>query len=74
MAANLDVTRLYRFCKDRLTPFSTSCLYFSITAVNEIRVFRFRMIDERVVEFYRIEATPHALRDGYHVGRYFSLF
>jgi len=63
MAANLDVTRLYRFCKDREIPFSIACLYFSIATANEIREFRFRMIDEKVVEFDRVEATQTILND-----------
>ena len=63
MAANLDVTRLYRFCKEREIPFSIACLYFSIATANEIREFRFRMIDEKVVEFDRVEATQTILND-----------
>ena len=63
MAANLDVSRLYRFCKERGMPFSIAALYFSIATANEIREFRFRMIEEKVVEFERIEATQTMLND-----------
>lgn len=63
MAANLDVTRLYRFCKQNEMPFSIAVLYFSIATVNEIREFRLRMIDEKVVEFDRIEATQTILNE-----------
>ena len=63
MAANLDVTRLYRFCKEREMPFSIACLYFSIATANEIREFRFRMIGETVVEFDQVEATQTILND-----------
>jgi chloramphenicol O-acetyltransferase type A len=63
MAANLDVTRLYSFCKQNAIPFSIAALYFSITTANEIREFRLRMIGEKVVEFDRIEATQTILND-----------
>ena len=63
MAANLDVTRLYHFCKDQKIPFSIACLYFSVAAANEIREFRLRMISERVVEFDKVEATQTILNE-----------
>lgn len=63
MAANLDVSRLYRFCKKNGFPFSIAALYFSIATANEIREFRFRMIGEKIVEFDRIEATQTVLND-----------
>ncbi|HEX6279027.1 MAG TPA: CatA-like O-acetyltransferase [Pyrinomonadaceae bacterium] len=63
MAANVDVTRLYHFCKERKIPFSIAALYFSISVANEIREFRLRMIGANVVEFDRIEATQTILND-----------
>ena len=63
LAANLDVTRLYRLCKERAMPFSIAALYFSIVTANEIREFRLRMIGEKVVEFDRIEATQTILNE-----------
>ena len=63
MAANVDVTRLYSFCKREAIPFSIAALYFSIFTANEIREFRLRMIGEKVVEFDRIEATQTILND-----------
>jgi chloramphenicol O-acetyltransferase type A len=63
IAANLDVTRLYDFCKQQSFPFSIACLYFSIAAANEIREFRLRMIGESVVEFDLVEATQTILND-----------
>lgn len=61
VAANVDVSRLYWFCKASGFPFSIAALYCSIAAVNEIREFRLRMIGERVVEFDRVEATQTIL-------------
>ena len=63
IAANLDVTRLYDFCKQQALPFSIACLYFSVAAANEIREFRLRMIGESVVEFDLVEATQTILND-----------
>lgn len=63
MAANLDVSRLYRFCKECGIPFSIAALYFSIVTANEIREFRFRMIGEKVVEFDKVEATQTMLNN-----------
>ena len=63
MAANIDVTRLYRFCKENGLPFSLAILYFSVKTANEIREFRLRIVDNAVVEFDRIEATQTILND-----------
>ena len=63
MAANVDVSRLYSFCKARGFPFSIAALYCSVAAANEIREFRLRMIGEKVVEFDRVEATQTILND-----------
>jgi chloramphenicol O-acetyltransferase type A len=63
MAANVDVSRLYSFCKGRGWPFSIAALYCSIATANEIREFRLRMIDEKVVEFDRVEASQTILND-----------
>ena len=63
MAANVDVSRLYSFCKARGFPFSIAALYCSVAAANEIREFRLRMLGEKVVEFDRVEATQTILND-----------
>lgn len=63
IAANLDVTRLYRFCKDNDIAFSLATLFLSLQSANEIREFRLRMIDGTVVEFDRVEATQTILND-----------
>lgn len=63
IAANLDVTRLYRFCKENEIAFSLATLFLSLQAANEIREFRLRMIGETVVEFDRVEGTQTILND-----------
>lgn len=63
ITANLDVARLYDFCKSNSLAFSLTFLYCSLTAANEIREFRLRMIDEKVIEFDRVEATQTILNE-----------
>lgn len=57
LTANLDVTGLYRFCKEKNLSFSLANLFYSLETVNEIREFRIRLKDEKLVEFDRIDAT-----------------
>ena len=59
--ANLDVSTAYRFCKQNSLTFSLAALYYSLVAANEIREFRIRLIDGRLVEFNRIHATQTIL-------------
>jgi len=63
ITTNLDVTRLYRFCKDNDLAFSLAALFLSLQTANEIREFRLRIVDETVVEFDRVEATQTILND-----------
>lgn len=63
ITANLDVTNLYRFCKNNNLSFSLAALFFSIQTANEIREFRLRILGESVVEFARVEATQTILND-----------
>ncbi len=57
MTANLDVTGLYRFCKEKRLSFSLANLFYSLETLNEIREFRIRLKDDQLVEFERIHAT-----------------
>jgi len=63
ITANLDVTALYRICKADNLAFSLAILFVSLQAANEIREFRLRIVDEKVVEFDRVEATQTILND-----------
>ncbi len=62
-AANIDVTRFYRFCKDNKLSVSIAILYYVLAAVNEIREFRIRIVNEKLVQFDRIHATQTILND-----------
>jgi chloramphenicol O-acetyltransferase type A len=61
--ANIDVTLLYRFCKSNGLSFSLAALYYSLVTANEIREFRIRLVDGRLVEFDRIHGTQTILND-----------
>ena len=63
ITANLDVTRLYKFCKDNGLAFSLGALFLSLQAANEIREFRLRLLNGQVLEFDRVEATQTILND-----------
>lgn len=63
IAANIDVTELYRFCKTNNVAFSLATLFVSLQSANEIREFRLRILGDKVIEFDRIEATQTILND-----------
>jgi chloramphenicol O-acetyltransferase type A len=62
-SANLDVTELYGFCKLHRLPYSLAALHCCQKAANEIREFRTRLFDGRLVEFERIHITQTILND-----------
>ena len=57
LTANLDVTVLYHFCKKNKLSFSLANLFYALQTVNEIREFKIRIKDDRLVEFETIHAT-----------------
>jgi chloramphenicol O-acetyltransferase type A len=57
LTANLDVTELYLFCKENHLSFSLANLFYSLETVNEIREFKIRLKDDKLVEFEKIHAT-----------------
>jgi len=59
--ANVDVTHLYRFVKQNGLTFSLTALFCSLQAANEIREFRIRQLDGRLVEFDKIHGTQTIL-------------
>ena len=61
--ANVAVSHLYTFCKANELSFSLTALYCSLVAANAIREFRIRLMDGKLVEFDRIEATQTILND-----------
>lgn len=63
ITANLDVTKLYGFCKANGISFSLACLFYSLQTANEIREFRLRILRDKVIEFDTIHATQTILLD-----------
>ena len=61
--ANVDVTRIRGFCRENSLSFSIAALFYAQQAANSIPEFRFRMIDDKVVEFETVEATQTLLND-----------
>ena len=61
--ANIDVTHLYRFSRKNNLSFALTALFCSLRAANEIREFRIRLLDGRLVEFDQVEATQTILND-----------
>lgn len=61
--ANIDVTALYPFCKERGIAFSLAALYYSLLTANGIREFRLRKVAGKLVEFDLIHATQTILND-----------
>lgn len=59
--AHVDVSHLYRFAKQNDLAFSLTSLFCSLTAANEIREFRIRQLEGRLVEFDEIHATQTIL-------------
>ena len=61
--SNVDVTRLYRFLQTERSGVLAAALYYTLLAANEIREFRIRLMDGRLVEFDKIHATQTILND-----------
>lgn len=61
--ANVDITRLHRFVKANGLSVSLSSLFYIMKAANEIREFRIRLLEGKLVEFDRVEATQTILND-----------
>lgn len=60
-AANIEITALYQFCKLNNLSISLAILFYALAAVNEIREFRIRLQNGKLVEFDTIHATQTIL-------------
>jgi len=61
--ANIDVTSVSLFCKSKGLGFSLTTLFYSLETANQIREFRIRLMDGRLVEFDKIHGTQTILND-----------
>jgi chloramphenicol O-acetyltransferase type A len=63
LTCHIDVTNLYRYCKENKVSFSFACLFYAMKAANEITEFRLRIVNDEVVEFDSIEIGSTFLND-----------
>jgi len=63
ITANVDVTNLYQFCKNKNLPFFLSSLFFLTKAINEIEEFRYRIKGDGVICYDKIDAGSTILMD-----------
>jgi chloramphenicol O-acetyltransferase type A len=59
----IDCTKAYAKASELGVPFFTYYLHKTLVAVNEIVAFRYRIIDDKVYVFDRIDASATILRD-----------
>ncbi len=50
ICGNIDITKFYRYIKDNKSPFFISFLYVATKTANNIKEFRFRIREDKVVE------------------------
>ena len=58
ITVDLDCTIAYKYCKTKGISFFLYYLHKSLIAANEIEAFRFRIIDEKVLVFNQVNASP----------------
>jgi len=63
ITANVDITNLHLFCKSRGVPFFLGSFFFSTKAINEIEEFRYRIKDDGVICYNKIDAGSTILHD-----------
>lgn len=62
IVANVDVSRLFQKARDEERSFFLSCAYYSLKVVNQIKEFKFRMVDDKVLHYHTINGSSTALR------------
>ncbi|WP_299527021.1 CatA-like O-acetyltransferase [uncultured Lutibacter sp.] len=63
ITANLEVTNLYRYCKQHHLSFSLACLFVAIKSINEIPEFKLRFKNDKVVSFDLVNIGSTVLND-----------
>jgi len=63
VTANIDVTNLYKYCKENNYSFFIYCLYISTKLANEINEFKIRLEDGKPVVYDRINSGSTVLKD-----------
>lgn len=65
VTANLDVTKLYLFCKKHNLSFSLACIFVAIKNINEIPELKLRIKDGKVVQYDVVPIGSTVLNDDF---------
>ncbi|MEN8187256.1 MAG: CatA-like O-acetyltransferase [Bacteroidota bacterium] len=63
LTTNLNVTNLYKYCKNNDISFFLACLHLALESANEITEFRLRIIDDQVYVFDSIDIGSTVLNE-----------
>jgi len=63
LTANLDVTKLYSYCKQHNLSFSLACIFVAIKSINEIPEFKLRIKNRKVYQYDSVNIGSTVLND-----------
>lgn len=63
ITVNLEVTKLYEFCKKNELSFSLACIYVALKCINEIPEFKLRIKNDKVYIFDRVDIGSTVLNE-----------
>lgn len=63
ITANLEVTKLYKYCKQHRLSFSLACMYVALKCANEITEFKLRFKNDKVYLFDQVNIGSTVLND-----------
>ena len=65
ITANLEVDKLYSYCKQQKLSFSLACIYVAIKCINEIPEFKLRIKNDKVYSFNTVGIGSTVLNEDY---------
>jgi len=65
ITANLDITNLYKYCKQYHLSFSLACLYVALKCANDITEFKLRLKNDKVYVFETVNIGSTVLNDDF---------
>lgn len=78
ICANLDITEFHKFIKENENPFFISIMYAATKAANSIKEFRYRIKEDKVVEYEIISPSFTIINSsevfGFCEGKYVEVF
>ncbi|UMB60489.1 CatA-like O-acetyltransferase [Lutibacter sp. A80] len=63
ITVNLDVTKLYKFCKKNNLSFSLACIYVALKSINEVPEFKLRIYKNKVYIFDEVHIGSTILNE-----------